>query len=251
LGYLINIYSFYMKKFTWKLWLKLNRLTKDVDNDYVGEVSTTGKTLYNADVARMYVNSGSELQYETVLDVLERADRLRREKIQEGYSVQTGICHLSPRVKGNWIGASTAYDPATHKITLDISPTAAMRAALEEVGIEVLGIRDVSVYIGLVTDVTTGATDGTLTAGGQIIIAGERIKVEPVGEAGIGVFIVNGDTSYQLTPLAVNRPKEIIAVLPAVPPGEYKLHIDTRFSEGKILLNESRRLNYLTHIAVC
>jgi hypothetical protein len=239
-----------MKKKFWKVWLRPNRLTKDVDNDYVAEVSTTGKTLSNADVARMYVDSGSELQYETVLDVLERADRLRREKLQEGYSVQTGICHLSPRVKGNWIGATTAYDPATHKITLDISPTSAMRAALEEVGVEVLGVRDVSAYIGLVTDVTTGATDGTLTAGGQIIIAGDKIKAEPAGETGIGVFIVNGDTSYQLTPLAVNHPKEIIAVLPALPPGEYKLHIDTKYSGSSTLLNEIRRLDYMTTLKI-
>jgi hypothetical protein len=239
-----------VKKHYWKAWLRPNRLTKDVDNDYTAEVSTTGKTLSNADVARMYVDSGSELQYETVLDVLERADRLRREKLQEGYSVQTGICHLSPRIKGNWIGATTAYDPATHKLTLDISPTAAMRTALDEVGVEVLGVRDSVAYIGLVTDVTTGATDGTLTAGGQIIIAGDRIKVEPAGETGLGVFIVSGDTSYQLTPLAVNHPKEIIAVLPTVPPGEYKMYIDTRFSENHTLLNEPRRLNYITTLKI-
>jgi hypothetical protein len=35
------------KKHTWKLWLRLNLLTKDVENDYVAEVSTTGKTLLN------------------------------------------------------------------------------------------------------------------------------------------------------------------------------------------------------------
>jgi hypothetical protein len=33
------------KKFTWKVWLRLNLLTKEVENDYVAEVSTTGKTL--------------------------------------------------------------------------------------------------------------------------------------------------------------------------------------------------------------
>jgi hypothetical protein len=28
------------KKFTWKVWLRLNLLTKEVENDYVAEVST-------------------------------------------------------------------------------------------------------------------------------------------------------------------------------------------------------------------
>lgn len=39
----------------WKVWLKLNLLTKDVDNDYMAEVSTVGKTTRNEDIARRIV----------------------------------------------------------------------------------------------------------------------------------------------------------------------------------------------------
>ncbi|GHV48640.1 hypothetical protein FACS1894181_04960 [Bacteroidia bacterium] len=239
------------KRFFWKVWLKLNLLTKNMDNDYIAEVSTVGKTLHNADIARAFEESGSELQYETLLDILDRADRICREKLQEGYSVQNGVCHMSPRVSGNWVGATAAYNPGEHKVTLDIFPTAEMRAALEEVGIEVLGIRDSGAFIGLVTDVTTGATDGTLTAGGQIIIAGEKIKVEPdAGDTSIGVFLAGEDMTYQVTSLAVNHPKEIIAALPDIPKGDYALYIVTRYAGGNTLLKEHRRLNYGTAIKI-
>jgi hypothetical protein len=240
-----------MKRFYWKVWLRLNLLTKEVDNDYTAEVSTVGKTLHNTDIARIFEESGSELQYETLLDILDRADRIRREKLQEGYSVQTGVCHHSPRVSGNWQGAGSAYDPNTHKITLTSTITTEMRAALEEVGVEVLGIRDSGAYIGLVTDVTTGAVDGTITSGGQIIIKGDKIKVESDTEdPDIGVFLTDGTTDYPVTPLAVNHPREIIAIAPVLYTGEYTLYILTRYAGSKTRLKEPRRITYKTTIKV-
>lgn len=238
-----------MKKFFWKAWLRENHLTKEVDNDFIAEVSTVGKTLRNVDVARLFVESGSEIQFETLLDVIDRTDRIRREKLQEGYSVQTGICHLSPRIIGSWLGA-TAADTSKHKITLSITPTAEMRVALAEVGIEVLGIREGGEYIGLVTDVTSGQTDGNVTPGGQIVIAGQRIKIDPVDEEGLGVFLTDGTKEYPIKPLAVNHPKEIIAVLPQLPVGTYSLYIHTRYTGSTPHLKEVRRIDYATPLTV-
>ncbi|MDR2138330.1 MAG: DUF4469 domain-containing protein [Tannerella sp.] len=241
-----------MKKYYWKTWLKPNHLTKDVTNDYVAEVATTGKTLHNADIARMFVESGSELQYETVFDILNRADRLRREKLQEGYCVQTGISHHTPLVVGSWIGATASHDPAKHKLTISSVPTAEMREALTEVGLEVLGIREGGAYIGLVTDVASDKTDGTLTRGGQIIIAGDRIKIEPANQQGLGVFLSNGvSDDIPVTSLAVNHPKEIIALAPGnMSSGTYTLYILTRFATSNTLLKEPRRITYTTPLIV-
>ena len=43
----------------WKVWLKPNLLTKDVDNDYIAEVSTSKQTLRNEDIARRIVTQFS------------------------------------------------------------------------------------------------------------------------------------------------------------------------------------------------
>jgi hypothetical protein len=126
-------------KFIWKVWLRLNLLTKDVDNDYMAEVSTAGKkALRNADIARLIKESGSELKYETLLSILDQGDRLIREKVQEGHSVLTGCCRFTPRVTGTWIGANAKFDVTVHQTVLDIVPSAEMRAALKEVGVEAL-----------------------------------------------------------------------------------------------------------------
>jgi hypothetical protein len=232
-----------MKKYFWRAWLKPNPFNKDVKNEYVAEVSTVGKTLNNADIARLFVEAGSEYKYETLFGILERADRIRHSKLLEGYSVQTDIAHFSPRILGAWEGSKT-FDPAKHKLTLTITPTARMRTGLSSVGVEVLGVRKRGAYIGLVTDVCTGLSDGTLTPGDDIILYGRRIKVLPQDEPGLGIFLTDGTTTYPLGRLAVNYPKEIISrIPPQVPPGTYSLYILTRYTNS-IPLREPCRIDY-------
>jgi hypothetical protein len=234
------------KKHTWKLWLRLNLLTKDVENDYVAEVSTTGKTLRNEDIAQAIKDEGSELQYETLLDILNHSDRLRRERIQQGYSVQTGVCHITPRVTGNWIGSAQPFNPDVHKITCDLTASAELRHALEDVGVEVLGVRDSGARIGLVTDVATGKTDGTITRNGDLIIEGEKIRISPIDGEGLGIFFIlaNGDAAPVTDPLTQNDPKKIICRVPSLAAGEYTLQIVTRFSNTSTLLKEARAIIY-------
>ncbi|MDR1274746.1 MAG: DUF4469 domain-containing protein [Odoribacteraceae bacterium] len=236
-----------MKKYVWKVWLSPNWLTKDVENDYVAMVSTTGKTLYNEDIARQMVEDGSELQYETIFDILNRADRLRRDRLCQGYSVQTGLCHAKPQVTGSFIGSAARYDPDKHKITCELTLTAETRKGLEDVGVEVLGVKDSGARIGLVTDVNTGLTDGTITPDGDIIIEGEKIRVLPLDEPEYRVYLVevtSGTETRFDPPYAVNDPKKIICRVPPVGAGEYTLRIITRFSQGGEMLKNPRTLEY-------
>lgn len=234
-------------KFLWKVWLRLNFLTKDVDNDYVAEVSITGKkALRNADIARLIKEAGSELKYETLLSVLDLGDRIVREKVQEGHSVLTGCCQYTPRVTGTWIGANAKFDAEVNKIALDIVPSAEMRAALREVGVEVLGVKDGGAFIGLVTDTSTGLTDGTITPGDDILAEGEKLKVAPAEEPGLGVFFIDeaGEAVAVTRRLTQNEPKKLLIRVPALAPGQYTLRVVTRFSNGSTLLTEPRTIEY-------
>jgi hypothetical protein len=242
------------KKFFWKVWLRLNALTKDIENDYIAEVSTIGKTLRNEDIARSIKDEGSELQYETLLDILNRADRQRIKKIQEGYSILTGVSHISPRVLGAWLGTVYRFDPEKHHITVDQTPSAELRAALDEVGIEVLGVKDSGAIISLVTDAATGKTDGTITPDDDIIIEGEKIRIAPDDEAGLGVFFIGAQgEEWQVTHrLTENNPKKVIARVPSLPvANSYTLVIKTRFTKSaSALLKEPRTLTYSLPLTV-
>jgi hypothetical protein len=149
-------------------------------------------------------------------------------------------------VTGNWIGSTEPFDPKKHKITCDLTTTDELRKALEEVGVEVLGVKESGARIGLVTDVITGKTDGTITIDNDIIITGEKIRIEPVGEEGLGVFLVdaNGIETLVTHPLTQNDPKKIICRTPILGAGAYTLKIVTRFTQGATLLNQPRTITY-------
>ena len=113
----------------WKVWLRLNLLTKDVDNDYTAEVSIMKNSLRNEDIAQRIVNEGSEYKYDTLLSIINQHDRIIREAVMDGYSVLTKTCQYTPRVLGPWIGSSAKFDPEKHKVTLDITLSSEMREA--------------------------------------------------------------------------------------------------------------------------
>jgi hypothetical protein len=244
------------KTFYWKVWLRPNLLTKEVDNDYIAEVSITGKTLRNRDLARLIIESGSEISEETILSILNRRDSLILGKLQEGYSVQDGVSHFSPRVYGNWTGAVPSYDPKSHRIGLDMTETAETREALSHVGLEVLGIKDAGAYIGLVTDGATGHTDGVITPNDDIIIEGHKIRVTPDDDDETGIYFTLEDLTahavYKVDHrLTQNDPKKVIARTPALQPGKYTLTIVTRYAgTGNRMLNKARTLTYASPLTV-
>lgn len=230
----------------WKVWLRLNLLTKDVENDYMAEVSTMKNTLRNEDLARRIVDAGSEYSYDTLLSIMNQQDRTIREVLQEGYSVLTQTCQFTPRVTGSWLGSKALFDPAKHKVTLDIIPSSEMREALSHVGVEVLEVKDSSAGIGLVTDTATGLTNGTITIGDDILIAGDKIKIAG-DDPGIGVFFVNEEgTSVPVTRrFTQNDPKYVLARVPAdLPKGTYTLRVVTQFSNNSTQLKEPRIIDY-------
>jgi len=234
-------------KYAWKTFLQRNMLTGS-DNDYRASVSTLGKkALRNPDIAKLIKDSGSELKLETIIYVLDQGDRITRELIQRGHSVLTGSAQFTPRVQGTWVGANAKFNPATHKIGLHIIPSAEMRAAFKEIGVETLGVKPGGAFIGLVTDTTTGLADGTMTSGDDIIIEGDKLKIAPEGEEGLGIFFVNSD-GETITPvtrrLTQNTPKKLIARVPELPAGQYTLRVVTRYSNGATMLKEPRVIEY-------
>ena len=64
--------------FFWKVLLRLNLLTKDVDNDYTAEVSTMKNTFRNEDIAKSIIAEGSEITYDTLLSIINQHDRIIR-----------------------------------------------------------------------------------------------------------------------------------------------------------------------------
>ncbi|MDE6878296.1 MAG: hypothetical protein K2P54_04125, partial [Odoribacter sp.] len=73
----------------WQGWLMDNPLTED-PNDFTLKVKA-GNMVTTEDIAKALQAEGSEFQLETLIDILNRGDRIIRNKLLAGYSVGTGV----------------------------------------------------------------------------------------------------------------------------------------------------------------
>jgi hypothetical protein len=78
----------------------------------------------------------------------------------------------------------------------------------------------------------------------MVHIAGHKIKVEGDGpEEGLWfVAAADGARTQVSETLGLNRPVELMALVPALTPGKYRLEIVTRYTHGGTPLKEPRTI---------
>jgi hypothetical protein len=227
----------------WKVLLRQNLLTKDVDDDFIAEVSTIGHTERREDIAREIVAEGTEFKYETVLDIISRIDRIICAHVRAGHSILTGAVHITPRVRGNWHGEYAQYNKEEHEISVDMNAGLELREALKDVGVEVIGMADPHAFIRTVVDSESGKPN-VLTPGYDCIIEGGKVKIAPDDGDGLGVFLYDAEGLPTQLKVTQNMPKTLRAHVPAdLADGEYTLQVITRYA-GSVLLNDPRTINY-------
>ena len=234
------------KKFVWEVYLRPNTLTKDNDRDCIADVHAHVSTQRNEDIADIITKERSEFRKETILSILGLRDKAVKDLIQAGNSFMDGLVQISPRVSGVWETENSAYDERIHKRTVDLIPTADLRTALDAIGVKVLGAKEESARITAITDTATGLHDGTLTIGDDIIIEGDKLKVNEK-DAQQGVFFKAADgTEHKTTRrLSVNKPGQIIARVPqALPAGKVTVIVRTKYSAGAVPLKTLREIVY-------
>ena len=232
------------KKSVWEVYLRPNTLTKDNDRDCIADVYQHAETQRNKDIADIIVKERTEFRPETIMNILTMRDKVVTQLLEEGLSVMDGVVQITPRVSGVWETEGAEYDEKIHKRTVDIVPTADLRDVLDAISVKVLGAKEATARITSITDTATGLKDGTITIGDDIIIEGDKLKVDEK-DAAQGVFFkaANG-TEYKTTRrLSVNKPSQIIARVPKeVPAGAVTVIVRTKYSSTAKPLKEIKEI---------
>lgn len=213
------------------IWLHDNQLTPD-PNDYFARVKTRGN-LSNKDIAKIMVKRGATLSEAVISALLDDSDGIKREKMAEGYSINTGVFHSRVGVSGAFHGKSDHYDPEEHKIIASFTSSTALREELKKTQVDILGIADTSPLIGKVIDSLSQKEDSVITPKNVLIIKGNRIKV--IGDdPTVGLYLIdqNDNSRHKCEQFIRNNPKEINVMLPELSAGNYVLEIVTQFSSG-------------------
>ena len=232
------------KKSVWEVYLRPNTLTKDNDRDCIADVHAHTATQRNEDIAEIITKERSEFRKETIMSILNMRDKAVKDLIEQGVSFMDSLVQISPRVSGVWKTENSAYDEKVHKRTVDLIPTADLRTTLDEIGVKVLGVKESSARITEITDTATGLKDGTLTIGDDIIIEGDKLKVDE-SDAAQGVFFkaANGTEYKSERRLSVNKMGQIIARIPdTIPEGEVTVTVRTKYSGSSAPLKTLREI---------
>ena len=219
-----------------------NTLTKDNDRDCIADVHSHAPTQKNEDIAALITKERSEFRPETILNILNMRDKAVVGFIQDGLSFMDGVSQISPRVSGVWETENSPYDEKIHKRNVDMIPTSELRNALESITVKVLGAKETTAKIASVTDTATGLADGTLTIGDDVLIEGEKLKVDEKDPLQ-GVFFVSEDGTEHKTErrLSLNKPTQILARVPkTLPEGKVTVKVRTKFAGSAKPLKELR-----------
>lgn len=109
----------------------------------------------------------------------------------------------------------------------------ALREAIADTTVDILGERPVKFYIGSSSDAATRATDFSATAGRPFTIYGKNIL--PAGtDASVGVTLTsletNAVTRFTEGMIALAEPSRLILLIPeGLADGEYKLTVTTQY----------------------
>ncbi len=235
-----------MKKYVWGVYLRPNTLTKDNDRNCIADVHSHAPTQRNEDIAALITKERSEFRPETILNILNMRDKAVVGFIQDGLSFMDGVSQISPHVSGVWETENSQYDEKIHKRNVDMIPTSELRNALDSITVKVLGAKETTAKISAVTDTASGLTDGTITIGDDILIEGEKLKVDEKDPLQ-GVFFVTEDGGEYKTErrLSLTKPTQILARVPkTLPEGKVSVKVRTKFAGSAKPLKELREIVY-------
>ena len=226
----------------WQGWLMDNPLTED-PNDFTLKVKA-GNMVTTEDIAKALQAEGSEFQLETLIDILNRGDRIIRNKLLAGYSVGTGVFYAYPSVSGVWRDKNETFDEKRHKVGVNFQLSATMREGVKQIGVEVLGVSSAGPEISSVTDTWTGELNGLLTPDEVASVKGRNIQLagEQENESGLRFIRVddNSVVEVDMRRLTVNNPSALSFRVPKLTPGDYYLELTTQFSSSNSVLKQSR-----------
>ena len=215
--------------------LKINELTGE-GKKYNAQVVNSRSYTFD-DIAKHLIKHNTGLSSAAIYGLWEGIKGAVEEFISEGASVNTELFHTSASIKGVFDSMDDGFDSSRHKIRLNLQPGLLLRNIQEK-----LRARKVNAgaqgLIRCVTDINSGRENEILSPGKTMRITGLRLKIDGTDPSCGLYFIPEKSTGtpvkVEQSGIVVNRPSEIIAVIPKLGKGNWSLRLITQFSRGKV-----------------
>lgn len=219
-----------MAKNLLKAWLVDNTVTTDDKTDKIFQLESARNLNQDQILDRMMAKNPG-VRRETMALSVSLYHEVVQEEVLNGASVNTDLFRAVAQFRG--VTHNGAWNPAANSIYVSLTQGKALREAIADTTVDVLGERPVKFYIGSSSDAATRATDFSATAGRPFTIYGKNIL--PAGpDASVGVSLTNVEskavTRLTADMIALAEPSRLILLIPAgLADGEYTLTVTTQY----------------------
>jgi hypothetical protein len=164
----------------------------------------------------------------------------------DGYAVGfSGYFSIHPNVGGTFNKLREGVTEEKHPIDFRFRVNGPLHDLSEHIEVEVIGLADSGAFIEDFFDKKSGLYNQRVTPGGQFITTGNKIEIaEPSRDVGLFLVAPGSPTvAMPVTDLVVNKPHEIIGIIPELPPGKtWTLEARTQYTQGGALLKDVRTI---------
>ena len=172
----------------------------------------------------------------------------------DGFSVNFGgFFTVRLRIGGTFKDALEPWNREKHPIRFSFHKLKRLRDITDHIEVVIEGVHDGSGYIAECTDVSTEAESETLTPGGMLVIEGHKIKIAGTHTDNGVYFVLANNPVYREkadTHYAENTPTKVIAKIPNIAAGKWKLRIITQYSSGGTFTKDPRTIDFAPVLTV-
>ena len=158
--------------------------------------------------------------------------------------MNTGLFRAVAQLTGVIEGG--VWNKEKNSIYVSLTQDKALREAIAQTAVEILGEKSNIMYILETEDKKTGLKDGSATAGRNFFVRGAMLKVVGDDES-VGVTLTSESKSVtKLTDdlVTINNPSSLTLLLPAdLAEGEYTLTVTTQYSSTNRFLKTPRSVS--------
>ena len=197
------------------------------DQELLNRIMKRNASIHRANAAAMLA-----LLQEEMADVLAQGYNLNLSVIQTRFAVH-GVFKLGD-----------AFNSNLHKLKIRIRKGRLLRGIEENIALKETASGQVMPYIQVVTDGISKARCGTLTGKGVIELLGSNLKIEGENPACGLWFIAEDKSETKVSGYVENKPKRLIAPIPDLAPGQYKVKVVTQWNKSGIPLKKPKSCIY-------
>ncbi len=200
-----------------------NRMTPD-PNDRRAQTVTRGSKDDDALIEHMIARGSTVTKAEALATLYEYGDAVGY-FLKEGYSINSRLLKAGPSICGTFINDEDSFDNSRHKLKVKTLPGVHFKDVPRQIRLTKITSSETLPQPKYLLDVTTGTKNDRLTPGGVVKLTGKHMKLA-LSLPTQGVFLHGEGKAVRVDTLVINRPSELVMVLPkSIAKGPYQLEV--------------------------